>query len=122
MAKIYSTVVGVVLLLWGVIGLFASSFLGVATTGLQVWLFIVAGALGLWMGLSGKRTKSYAKWSGVIFTLAGLLGFILPGIMDSLTLDSGVVASIVHLVVGLWGLWAGFKGEKSMPAAAPPAA
>lgn len=116
MAKTYSTVVGTILLLWGVIGLFSSSFLGISTTGLQVWLFIVAGALGLYMGLTGKGTEGYAKWFGIILVLIGVLGFILPGVLDSLTLDNGIVANLVHLVAGLWGLWAGFKGGASAPA------
>lgn len=109
MAKTYSMVVGVILLIWGVIGLFSDSFLGISTTGLQVWLFIVAGILGLWMGLAGKGTVEYAKWLGIIFVLIGILGFILPGVLDSLTLDNGVVANVVHLAAGLWGLWVGFK-------------
>lgn len=116
MAKTYSMVVGVILLIWGVIGLFSDSFLGISTTGLQVWLFIVAGILGLWMGLAGKGTIEYAKSVGIIFVLVGVLGFILPGILDSLTLDNGVIANVVHLVVGLWGLWVGFKRGAVAPA------
>ncbi len=115
MAKTYSMVVGIILLIWGVIGLFSDSFLGISTTGLQVWLFIVAGILGLWMGLAGKGTKGYAKWFGIIFILVGIIGFVLPGVLDSLTLDNGVVANIVHLVAGLWGLWTGFKGGAGAP-------
>ena len=114
MAKTYATVVGVILLIWGVIGLFTSSFLGVATSGLQVWLFIIAGVLGVWMGISGKNVGSYAKTFGVIFLLAGVLGFVAPGVNETLTLDSGAVANFVHLIVGLWGLWVGF-GKKGMP-------
>jgi len=112
MAKTYSLVVGVILLIWGVIGLFTSSFLGIMMGGLQPWLFVVAGVLGLWMGLTNKGTDKYAKVFGIIFTLGGILGFVLPGIMDAITLDSGVMANIVHLIAGIWGLWAGF-GKKS---------
>lgn len=101
-------VVGVILLIWGVIGLFTSSFLGVATTGLQTWLFIIAGVVGLYTGLAGGGIKGFAKIFGVIFTLGGILGFVASGVMDALTLSSTVTANIVHLVAGLWGLWAGF--------------
>ena len=120
MTKTYSKVVGVVLLVWGVIGLFTDSFIAISTTGLQTWLFIVAGVLALWLGRSESGGMSVAKGLGVLFTLIGVLGFIFPGFISGLTLDSGGFANIVHLVVGLWGLWAGFKGGSGKMAAPMP--
>ncbi len=122
MAKTYAVIVGVILLIWGIIGLFTGSFLGIALSAgaLQTWLFIVAGILGVWLGFAGKGTKKYAQWFGVIFVLGGLLGFILPGVMDAITLDNGLVANVVHLVAGLWGLWAGFGKKNQMTGPATP--
>lgn len=119
MSKTYSMVVGAVLLVWGVIGLFADSFLGITTTGLQVWLFIIAGVLALWLGRSEKNRMSLAKWYGIVFTIIGVLGLLVPGFIRALTLDAGGFASIVHLIVGLWGLWAGFKKGAGSQTAAP---
>jgi len=127
MAKTYATVVGIVLLIWGVIGLFTNSFLGIAlgAATLQTWLFVVAGLLGVWLGFADKSVMGYAKLFGVIFTLGGILGFVASGVMDALTLDSSLVANLVHLIAGLWGLWAGFSsrgGEMMTPPPSSPMA
>lgn len=109
--KRYAVVSGVIFLLWGVIGLFVDSFLGVTTSGLQVWLFIIAGVAGMWLGLSGRGTTGYAKTFGIIFTAGGVLGFAAPAVMEIATLASGTVANIIHLLFGVWGLLAGFSGR-----------
>ncbi len=115
MAKVYAQVVGIVLLIVGVIGLFTSSLLGARTSGIHNLIHLVSGAIGAYTGFSGSGYRPFAQIFGVIYTLVGVIGFISATTLASLGVPVNSTYNLIHLVIGLWGLWAGFS--KGMAAA-----
>lgn len=116
MAKVYAQVVGVVLLLLGVIGFFVSSLLGAPTTAFHNLIHFVSGAWGAYAGFRGGLggPKTFAQIFGVIYTIVGLVGFILPGFLGGISIPVNFVYNLVHLVIGLLGLYAGFSKQAAM--------
>ncbi len=111
MAKIYAQVVGIVLLLIGVVGLFAGSLLGARTTIVHNLIHLVSGAIGAYTGFSGSGYRMFAQVFGVVYTLVGLIGFASPGVLAALGVPVNAAYNVIHLVIGVWGLWAGFSKE-----------
>lgn len=111
MAKVYAQVVGIVLLLVGVVGLFTSTLLGAKTTVLHNLIHLVSGAIGAYTGFSGSGYRTFAQVFGVVYTLVGLIGFASPGTLGGLGIPVNTVYNLIHLVIGVWGVWAGFSKE-----------
>lgn len=111
MAKLYAQVVGIVLLLVGVVGLFSSSLLGARTTAVHNLIHLVSGAIGAYAGFSGSGYRLFAQVFGVVYTLVGLIGFVSPGTLAGLGIPVNGVYNVIHLVIGVWGAWAGFSKE-----------
>ena len=111
MAKVYAQVVGIVLLLIGVVGLFTGKLLGANTTTLHNLIHLVSGAIGAYTGFSGSGYRVFAQVFGVVYTLVALIGFASPGALGGLGIPVNTSYNLVHLVIGLWGIWAGFSKE-----------
>ncbi len=111
MAKVYAQVVGIVLLLGGVVGLFTSKLLGANTATLHNLIHLVSGAIGAYTGFSGSGYRVFAQVFGVVYTLVALIGFASPGTLGGLGVPVNTSYNLVHLVIGLWGMWAGFSKE-----------
>ncbi len=111
MAKMYAQVVGIVLLLIGVVGLFAGSLLGARTAIVHNLIHLVSGAIGAYTGFSGSGYRVFAQVFGVVYTLVGLIGFASPGVLAALGVPVNAAYNLIHLVIGVWGLWAGFSKE-----------
>ena len=112
MAKIYAQVVGVVLILLGIAGLFQDPrLLGLNSDIAEDAIHILAGAAALYAGF-GTRSDGpaiqYARIFGPVYLLLGILGFIAPEMFGLLPNDLLVQDNIVHLALGAAGVYAGY--------------
>ena len=101
--KTYAMVIGVVLLLVGLIGLFTQNIIGFGVNILQSILHIIGGGLGVWLA-SKNKPKGYNMWLGYIAVVVVLLGFIVPGLNTLLNINTAttwlhVVIAVVSLIV-----------------------
>lgn len=111
MAKVFAQVVGIVLLLIGIVGLFTGTLLGVRTTVVHNLIHLVSGAIGAYTGFTGSGYRSFAQIFGIVYTLVAVIGFVAPGTLGSLGVPVNTLYNFVHLVIGVWGIWAGFSKE-----------
>jgi Domain of unknown function (DUF4383) len=111
MAKVYAQVVGVVLLLVGIIGLFSATLLGAKTTAVHNLIHLVSGAIGAYTGFSGSGYRAFAQIFGSIYTLVGIIGFVAAGTLGNIGVPVNTVYNLIHLVIGVWGIWVGFGKE-----------
>ena len=122
MAKGYAVVVGAVLTLVGILGFVKGDtpFMGLEFTTTHNAVHLITGLIGLVAGLSGggKGSRAFAQVFGVIYTLVAILGFasVPASLVTALHLNTPY--NVIHLVVGLLGLLAGFTGEKQTAATA----
>lgn len=82
---------------------------------------LVLGALASYAGFSaggyGRFALLYAKVFGIVYIVLGLVGFVLPDVIPGVIhLDIG--CNVVHLVLGLWGIWAGYLTAEARQAVA----
>lgn len=113
MAKLYAQVVGVVLLVLGVAGFVTKSLLGVETTAVHNLIHLISGGWGAYAGFANGLggPKTFAQVFGVIYTVVGVLGFVSAGTLSSLGVHVNSTYNIIHIAVGLWGVWAGFMSK-----------
>ncbi len=124
MMKLVATALGALLCFVGIIGFFSHSVLGMILTPFHDILLIVVGAVSLFFGMRGTefQARYVCQTLGVVFTLLGVVGFIVgPGMvtLDGITyrdsnllklpgLMLGTADSVFNLLVGIVGLVAGF--------------
>ena len=109
MARIYATLVGIVLLLLGLLGLVLGDelLLGVVNIGvLEDLAHLASGALLLYAGVqhSAGVTRSIVGAVRLVYFLVGLLGFVVPYLFGLLPHGYSIVDNAVHLVLGIFGL------------------
>lgn len=124
MAKAYAIIVGAVLALVGILG-FIKGQAGMEMMGLSLQFSIIhniihlaTGLVGVALGYAseGKYARAFAQVFGVIYTLVALLGFAhVPGVIVTM-LNLNTAYNLIHVVVGLLGLLAGFTGPRQRPA------
>src|SRR3989338_10028959 len=100
--KTFSLILGIVLVVIGVWGLFTQHILGIFGVNVpHSVLHLIAAACGIYAGTKGDG-KSYIIIIGVIGILLAVLGFI-PGIKDLLiqflNIDTGI--TVLHLIIGI---------------------
>jgi hypothetical protein len=110
-AKTYCRVTGIVLLILGALGWFWPGLPGILSLDQRVglWLNIVAGAVALWVGSTatgGRFAVLCARVYGIGYLLAVVVGLIRPFLPYGLHLDIG--SNLIHLALGVCGIWAGF--------------
>lgn len=88
-----------------VLGLFGVNYL-------ETVIHLVGGVAGLWIGLKGNG-KAFNMWVGWIALVVGILGFIVPGVMNSI-LGINTAISVLHVVLGVVSLGVAYfiKGKK----------
>lgn len=113
-ARLYATLVGATLLIFGILGFFYSSSFGspgevddalgiFAVNGWANVLHIATGALGLL--LAGFASRQYALWLGFLYVAIAVWGFLLgsgEAILGLLPVDTG--DNLLHLALGALGL------------------
>lgn len=121
MAKTYAVVIGSVLLILGLLG-FArgnNDLFGLHFNTMHNSIHLVSGLIGLWAGFgkSASGPRLFAQVFGVIYTLVAILGFAhMPASINDM-LNLNPLYNVIHLVVGLLGIVAGFMGAKQTAAA-----
>lgn len=75
---------------------------------------LASGAAASYLGFQGSPAaqQNGARFLGVANTLVGVLGAAGVSQIAGFSLNQGSVATIISLVVGLWGLAAGFMKQK----------
>jgi hypothetical protein len=128
-AKTIVLAFGVVILLVGILGFFMDPVLGIfAANTLLNLIHTVSGLLAMFLGMRSEwGAKLFAKVFGVVYALLAVLGLVLSGdkILGVLTVN--LAGDILHAVLALVFLFAGFSQAKSTPdapagAANPPGA
>ena len=115
--KTFALILGIVLLLVGVLGFVGDGF-GIVRNGifgtnaLQDGLHIIAGLIGIWIGLKGEG-PGYNMVLGWIALVLGVLGFI-PTVDTMLAnyLNINTNISILHIVIGVVTLGVYYFTEK----------
>ncbi|MDQ3855318.1 MAG: DUF4383 domain-containing protein [Chloroflexota bacterium] len=117
-ARLYAQVTGVVLLVLGVIGLFVGDrFLSLNSSLIEDIVHIAAGAIAAYAGFVARDDAPaimYARVFGVVYLLLGILGFIAPRLFGLFPAGNPlrVQDHIVHILLGLVGLAAGFMSQR----------
>lgn len=113
MTKMFAMLVGWVLVVVGILNFFH-------TPGFDVYLLpahgifhIVAGLLGVWAAKA--HSQGYAMWVGIIGLVLAAAGFLgLHNVLGLINLPTWI--SVIHLVLGVWGLWTYWASTKSSSA------
>lgn len=106
---------GVVLLLLGVVGVALPNLLG-ETLKFDVYENVahtLLGSVALWASskASAQTQKMMTQVVGVLALVVGVLGFLRAGSPEPNFFGANLenpVDNVLHLVVGLWGVWVGF--------------
>ena len=111
--KTYALVLGVVLAIIGIWGLFSESLLGLFGVNLlQSVLHLIAAAFGVYVGLKGEGPgfNSSIGWIGLVL---GVLGFV-PGASDLLfsLLNINTATTVLHLAIGVVSLGVYYGAKK----------
>lgn len=83
------------------------SFLGFDWTHNIVHVVLAAIALYVGFAAPGNYVATYAKVFGPVYFLLGIVGFVAA---DLTILHLEIGENLVHLVIGLWGIVAGYMG------------
>lgn len=109
----FAMLVGWVLVIVGVLNFFVAPIKLLPAHGI---FHIVAGLLGIWA--AGKHSVGYAMWVGIIGLVLAALGFVgLKNILGLINLPMWI--NIIHLVLGVWGLWTYWAASKKPMSAGP---
>lgn len=120
-AKLYCRIAGVLLLLVGVLGVLGVGIPGYLTINepAEIAVHFVTGALATYAGFSsggyGRAATLYAQVFGVVYLLLTIVGFIAPDLPLGIHFDLG--CNLVHLVLGLWGVYVGYFVRRQIGAA-----
>jgi hypothetical protein len=122
MARLYCRVTGIVLLLVGVLGVLQFGIPGFLSIDepTEILVHFVTGALATYAGFSGGYGRAavlYAKVFGVVYLLLTVAGFIVPDVIPGVIhFDLG--CNLVHLVLAVWGIYAGYFAREATTAPA----
>lgn len=120
--KLYGKVFGIVLLLVACVGYFDRHFLGMDLRLRHTAVHLLTGAIlaGLGFGGSESLTKNVVLIFGVVYTILGVIGFMMTDVLPMLPIyRPDVLTNVIHLAVGLLALAAATMGGKAaQPAAA----
>jgi Domain of unknown function (DUF4383) len=113
-ARLYASLVGAALVVFGIVGFFYSSSFGspgevdevfgvFAVNGWANVLHILVGALGLFV--AGYASRWYSLWLGAFYVVLAFWGFALgsgEAILGFMPVDTGV--DLLHLALGALGV------------------
>ena len=115
MTKTFATLVGWVLVVVGILNFFHTPGFDVNLMPAHGVFHIVAGLLGIWA--AKEHSLGYAMWVGIIGLLLAIVGFLgWHNILGLINLPTWI--SVVHLLLGVWGLWTYMAASKSQTSGA----
>ena len=112
MAKLYSGAVGTVLLIVGIVGFLTPNLAGLMFHPAHNVIHIASGALGILAAITG-RSKLFAQVFGVVYTLVAIAGFVGLHDLGSIQLGLDTLYNLIHVIVGVAGLFVGFSSAPS---------
>jgi hypothetical protein len=109
MAKIFATLVGIVLLLLGLLGLLLGDELLLGVVNIDVLedlVHLASGALLLYAGVqrSVGVARNIVVAVSLVYLLLGMLGFVVPYLFGLLPHGYSIVDNAIHLILGVLGL------------------
>jgi hypothetical protein len=113
--QLFAKVAGIVQALVGVGGAAVPALGGVLGAGAGGSGFnILSGALLSYLGFKGSAAnqKLGAQGLGAVNLVVGILGALGVQNLAGIPLNSGTVAIAINVIIGVWGLLAGFLGKK----------
>ena len=106
--KTFALVLGIVLLIIGVWGFFATDILGFGVNPVQSILHVIAGIFGIYVGTKGMGSgfNKSIGWIGVVLGVLGFLPSIGHGKGELLMqwFNINMQTSVLHLVIGIIAL------------------
>ena len=122
MARLYAKVVGVVVFLVGIAGLFlGDEIAGLLNLDLFEDIFhLVAGALLMYVGFAGSdgAVKGATMFLGIVWVVVGILGFVSEDLYGLVPHGYNLGDNILHLVLGVLGIGVSMsRAETAVPAA-----
>jgi hypothetical protein len=133
-ARLYAGLVGVTLVVAGIVGFFYSSDFGspgnvdavfgiLDVNGWHNVVHILTGALGLLAFSAGAyAARQYALAVGAVYIVVAVWGFIIGDGESILSIiPVNTEDNVLHLLLGLAGLAAGYATAETRAATAPPA-
>jgi hypothetical protein len=99
----YAKVVGIVLILVGVVGLFlGNQAYGLNSDLIEDLIHVVTGALLAFAGFQADRglARNIVGGLGIVYLLVGLLSFVDPTIFGLIPTGYGMFDNILHLALG----------------------
>ncbi len=119
MTQTFSKVAGVIQLILGLLGQFLPGLSASLGTGSGSNIFnIVSGGVLSYLGMKGSESgqRTGAQVLGGLNGLVGLLGALGVNNLAGMPMNQGMGGNIINLLIGAWGLWAGFAGKKRVAA------
>jgi len=115
--KVFALILGIVLLLVGLAG-FIPGGLGLVdggyfgTNNIQDVLHIIAGLIGIWIGLKGEGPgyNMSIGWIGVVLGILGFIPTVDALLLTYLNINTNI--SVLHLVIGIVALGVYYFAEK----------
>jgi preprotein translocase subunit Sss1 len=112
-ARLYATIVGVVVLLVGAVGLIIGDpedgLLGLFNVDIvEDIVHLTTGGLLAYVGFAGTNSavKSVVAALGVVYLLVGVIGFIVPEVFGLIPHEYSLADNILHLTLGALALFA----------------
>jgi len=116
-AKMYCQVFGIILVAVGLLDIVFPGLWGLFAE--QTWLTSVVLTLGgayvAYVGYSGGESSQMrtAQVLGVIALVAAVLGFVAPGVLDTIFITDGTNLNVLYALTGLAGVYAGWMTKKA---------
>jgi hypothetical protein len=119
MVPTFCKVAGIVQLVLGLVGQFAPGVASALGAGSGGNIFnIISGGVLTYLGAKGTEggQRTGAQVMGGLNGLVGLLGALGVNNVAGISMNPGMGANIINLLIGVWGLWAGFAEQKRVAA------
>ncbi|MFH1146013.1 MAG: DUF4383 domain-containing protein [bacterium] len=110
----FAKIAGIIALIIGVLGFFFTDWGWIQFDPLHNLIHV---ALGLWGILAGFNDRTepariYAKSAGLFYAVVFIIGLVTPSF---LTISFEMSENILHFILSVWGLYAGFSKVSSPP-------
>ncbi len=109
MVRIFATLVGIVLLLLGLLGLLLGDELLLGLVNIDILedlVHLASGALLLYAGVQYNAVvaRGIVGVVSLVYLLVGVLGFVVPYLFGLLPHGYSIVDNAIHLILGILGL------------------